>query len=178
MKNQTQERTKGVIIHAFIKLLNGKTFLSISVQDICDEAKVHRSTFYRYFEDKFDLFNQAATMIVSTIYDHASKNRNRSLIEELLDYIDANQAFFLNITTKNESNEFYNLLVKIGGKIIREKASYMDDIISRKIRESNHPKILSDFYCSGMIEVVKQWVNQEYPYSKNEFIKILDELLA
>lgn len=178
MKNQTQERTKGIIINAFIKLLNEKVFLSISIQDICDEAKVHRSTFYRYFVDKFELYNQVANMIVSTIYGHASQDRKHSLVEEILDYVDANKALFLNMTIKNESNELYNSLIKMGGKIIREKASYMDDVFSRKIRESDHPEILSDFYCSGIIEVVKQWVNQEYPYSKNEIVQILDELLT
>lgn len=178
MKNQTQERTKGIIINAFIKVLNEKAFLSISIQDICDEAKVHRSTFYRYFVDKFELINQVTNIIGDTVYDHASKNRNHSLFEELIDYIEANKALFLNITTKNESNELYNSLVKIGGKIIREKASFMDDVISRKIRESKHPEILCDFYCSGIIEVVKQWVNQEYPYSKSEIVQILNELLS
>ncbi|MDR0270570.1 TetR/AcrR family transcriptional regulator [Paenibacillus sp.] len=178
MNNQTQERTKGIIINAFIKLLNEKTFLSISIQDICDEAKVHRSTFYRYFVDKFELYNQVVNMIVATLYDHASKNRNHSLVEEVLDYVDANKALVLNITFKNESNELYNSIIKMGAKIIHEKASYMDDVISRKIRESNHPEILCSFYCSGMIEVVKQWVNQEYPYSKNEIVQILNEILA
>ncbi|WP_431091281.1 TetR/AcrR family transcriptional regulator [Paenibacillus sp. 8b26] len=32
-----------------------KTFTKITVTDIINEAKINRSTFYKYYKDKYDL---------------------------------------------------------------------------------------------------------------------------
>ncbi|MEG0328683.1 MAG: TetR/AcrR family transcriptional regulator [Erysipelothrix sp.] len=37
-------------------LLDGDDFDELNVQDICDKSNIHRSTFYRIFDDKYSLF--------------------------------------------------------------------------------------------------------------------------
>lgn len=39
----------------FNRLLEGESFDQLNVQDICDQAQIHRSTFYRHFQDKYAL---------------------------------------------------------------------------------------------------------------------------
>ncbi|WP_462394824.1 TetR/AcrR family transcriptional regulator [Lentilactobacillus parabuchneri] len=51
----TQKRTRRIIKQAMINLLQSKRFDDITVKDICDSALIHRSTFYRYYQDKIDL---------------------------------------------------------------------------------------------------------------------------
>ena len=43
---------------AFITLLNQKDFTAITIQDICNEALISRSTFYSHYLDKYDLLEQ------------------------------------------------------------------------------------------------------------------------
>ena len=50
-------RTRKSLIEAFITLMKQKKFEEITINDLCDEAMVRRTTFYRHFEDKYDLFN-------------------------------------------------------------------------------------------------------------------------
>lgn len=52
------KRTKKAIADAFIELLKTKAFDKISVQRILDAADVNRSTFYKYYQDKYDLARQ------------------------------------------------------------------------------------------------------------------------
>ena len=48
-------RTYTLLQQAFFKLLTEKPFEKITLKELCDTAMIPRSTFYRYFEDKYDL---------------------------------------------------------------------------------------------------------------------------
>ena len=50
-------RTMTAILDAFNRLIAEKDFQKISVEMIMNEAKVSRSTFYRYFKDKYEVMN-------------------------------------------------------------------------------------------------------------------------
>ena len=61
MKNQKEKistiRTYVLLRKALYELLTEKPFEKISLTDICTRSMVPRSTFYRYFEDKYDLLH-------------------------------------------------------------------------------------------------------------------------
>ena len=54
-------RTRRDLVAAMFSLLKHKTFTQITVQQIADEAIIHRGTFYAHFEDKFDLLEYMIT---------------------------------------------------------------------------------------------------------------------
>ncbi|WP_153055230.1 TetR/AcrR family transcriptional regulator, partial [Streptococcus suis] len=49
------ESAKTKLQQALILLLDEEEFGRISVSKICKEAGVHRSTFYHYYDNQFDL---------------------------------------------------------------------------------------------------------------------------
>ncbi len=53
--SNTNMRTRRAIKAAFTRLLESRGFSAVSVRDILSEANISRSTFYRYFEDKYVL---------------------------------------------------------------------------------------------------------------------------
>src|SRR5712671_4019013 len=48
-------RTRGVLQHALTSLIQKKGYEAITIQNICDEANVGRSTFYAHYTSKDDL---------------------------------------------------------------------------------------------------------------------------
>lgn len=48
-------RTRKLLWEAMLELLENRTFDSLNIQEICDKAMVHRTTFYKHFEDKYQL---------------------------------------------------------------------------------------------------------------------------
>jgi AcrR family transcriptional regulator len=48
-------RTRGTLQHALTSLILKKGYEAITIQDICDEANVGRSTFYAHYTSKDDL---------------------------------------------------------------------------------------------------------------------------
>lgn len=51
------KKTKHKIIDALFVLLDKKALDKITIQEICDEADIHRSTFYKHFGSIFDVIN-------------------------------------------------------------------------------------------------------------------------
>ncbi|TDU13632.1 TetR/AcrR family transcriptional regulator [Bacillus paralicheniformis] len=49
------KRTRKLLSQALLSLLEHHSFNSISVKEVCEEAMVHRATFYTHFNDKYDL---------------------------------------------------------------------------------------------------------------------------
>jgi AcrR family transcriptional regulator len=58
-------KTKANIKKVFIELLNQKEFDKITVQDILDHALINRSTFYKYYADKYDLAEQLVDEVIN-----------------------------------------------------------------------------------------------------------------
>ena len=55
--------------NALLTLLETNSFDHLTVDQICNEALLHRSSFYRYFNDKYDLLEQTMDAQISQIAD-------------------------------------------------------------------------------------------------------------
>jgi AcrR family transcriptional regulator len=176
--NLTRLRTQTLIRDTFLDLLKEKTFLEITINHICEKAMIHRSTFYRYYDDKYELFSDTINSIAITLFEQTNQGLDieHTLFEEVIEYIDANRSLFFNVTSKNSNLELYDKLIQFGANILYENSMEYNDSLSIKIRNSAYPKVLCDFYCSGFFEIIKKWVGNEYPYSKEEVIQISKNL--
>ena len=47
--------TKQLLYDAMFDLLRDNRFENIKVTDICDKAEIHRTTFYKHFDNKYEL---------------------------------------------------------------------------------------------------------------------------
>lgn len=68
--NQTRQQ----ILDAFLTLVKEKDVSKITINDITTIAKINRGTFYRHFDDKFDLIEKTETTILML-----SKNRFKTI---------------------------------------------------------------------------------------------------
>ena len=90
----TARRTYALLKGALFSQLAALPFEQLTLTDICNTALISRSTFYRYFEDKYDLRNRVIAYKAGQLFDNAcqelEKNSINSFEEELLfitDYI-------------------------------------------------------------------------------------------
>ena len=60
-------KSKRDLRNAMMSLLKTHTFDSITVKEICDVALINRMTFYKHYEDKYDLFNDTVRFTINTI---------------------------------------------------------------------------------------------------------------
>ena len=82
-------RTKKSLKSAFISLLERIPYAKISIIDICDEAKVHRATFYNYYRSKEDLFSciieDSKDAFVQKMKDEVAAEKRSDVINYLID---------------------------------------------------------------------------------------------
>lgn len=62
------ERTRALLWSTLVALIDEVGYAAISVSDIARRARVNRSTFYRHFEDKDDLFRQGCSGLYDSIF--------------------------------------------------------------------------------------------------------------
>lgn len=67
--------THNKIFNTFNKLIQIKAFDDISVLEICKEAHVSTSSFYRHYKDKYDVMNDNYKRLLDQ-YMHSSQNHN------------------------------------------------------------------------------------------------------
>lgn len=114
--SNTCARTQYIIKTAFLKLVGENGFNSVSVCDILDEAKISRTTFYRYYEDKYLLLKEIQdeyAICVSQFILALIKNESPALYSAMRN-INAHRAYFfaLESVTDNDyslKNEFYKI---------------------------------------------------------------------
>lgn len=179
MANLTQTRTKKLFEQTLMSLLETKSFSSITINQLCEAAHIHRSTFYRYYTDKYALLEDLVEFISADMYAkvEASKPTSRSMSEEVIGFIEANKTNFMNVITKNGNYELYEVLIKKVSAIMFDHYQDWDDDLSIKIRKSTYPEMMCHFYSSGIIEVLKRMVSSGDNYSREEFVKIIDDLI-
>ena len=74
-------RTYNQLTEALIKLLAQKSFDDLTVLEICNQANVHRATFYKHFVDKHDFLNCCFKMKLAEL--DFEKSDNNISIEQM-----------------------------------------------------------------------------------------------
>lgn len=64
------ERMKSLIIQTFFDCLEKEDFSQVTVGQLAEQAMINRSTFYRYFSDKYKLRDEIVDEIVRDFAEH------------------------------------------------------------------------------------------------------------
>jgi AcrR family transcriptional regulator len=79
-------KTKKNIKESFIFLLENKSFKDITIQNIIDTALINRSTFYKYYKDKYDLAEQLSDEYIQQAKSYL-KDRFKERKDQDLTYV-------------------------------------------------------------------------------------------
>ena len=120
-------RTQKMLRQAFIKLVTEQGFDQISVQTLADEAMINRATFYRHYEDKYDLAEKiyaglAAEYVASiqNLVFEKPEDATKKLFEHIAQYADFYQSMlatmprFQGWVRQNIEDEFRAMFFQFG----------------------------------------------------------------
>lgn len=175
------QKTRRDLRNSIISLLKKKPIEKITVIEICNEAMVNRITFYKYYEDKYQLLNDTFYEIKDTIVSELpSKNKFNSITEAssywekltnvVLNYIDDNIDLFQALK-KNSSNDN---ITKIISNITEESFTELYLQFS-KIHKIDYPiAFASAFLSGGFYSIINYWLEHTDTISKNDVLKLLN----
>ena len=170
MDNRRTKLTKKLIKDATLELLETKSQNKLTITDICKTADVNRSTFYSYYDTINNLLDEIENDILNKLPNIKTlKNNNKK------EFIDMLESFFYYL---KENNRIFKILIM---------NNYNDNFIKKLIETviKNYPYRINDktkekfsyIYCvNGVIGLIKEWINDDFDISIEEFSKIVYDM--
>ncbi|PTK33035.1 TetR/AcrR family transcriptional regulator [Staphylococcus hominis] len=156
------QRTKKALITTFSDLLETKSFDNITIQDLCEKANVRRSTFYRHFNDKYDLLNHIVgtlieyfrTLHLPEIDQKDPKQYFHKFMKDILLFISDNKAMVKSVISINIYSEVYQILYNQIYAVVKRQIEFDKQIGQFYIDEF----IYGEFLAGGILSVILNWI--------------------
>lgn len=166
-------RTNNAIINGFLRLIKEHEFKKISVEMIMEKANVSRSTFYRYFKDKYDVMNATYKLLLDYYVDPDHSSNYRDLCYHLFKYGQEHLSVFKNALNSTGFNSFENYIYEYSYKTALE--------ITKANRDGEGftpvEELQVDVFCNGICAVYKKIVCQSYTLEPMEAAEALYEMM-
>jgi AcrR family transcriptional regulator len=167
-------RTKKLIWEALLTLLQEHTFASTSVRAICEQAMVHRATFYSHFTDKYALLEYGMQDAVQTIVKDLQWNepiqKREAFLLSMLEYMRTHQRLFSLLLYEEFSKRFLRRFVMSFEREFTRPEGPMKQM-------AIPPSILAQFYAGAVLHVLIWWVEQEMRLPSKELADYINRLL-
>ena len=169
---------KEKLIESFFNLLSVKDFNSISISELCKVANVHRSTFYSYFDNLYELLEASKEFALkkfSNQFNIDIVNLNDDLmtfdiLTLYLSFIKKNKNLYVAYFTNAEilsSNKSFSSLYE---NIILPRA------LKQGLEDENKLKYITLFFVGGITNIIKQWIDNNFNDSVEYLANIIIEL--
>lgn len=179
-------RTRKLIWEALLKLMAEKGFSSITVNEICELAMVHRTTFYKHYEDKYDLLRQG----IMGLFDEFTNDTIPATKDNILAYsfdTPPTQITRLFSHAAENRNTYKTLLFSDGNNIYREiAAKYIARFIFNRatdITKETHQaqiplEIVSQFTAGATVNLLQWWLEKGRPFTPEQMAIYITKLSA
>lgn len=174
MTGGQKKAAKDTLLQAMEELLHKKAFSKISVNELCEYAKVSRSAFYLYYEDKYQLFSCCMNEKHQFFGQMKSIYKPKDFIEFMLDYIQNEKIFFYNAFGASDDDEIKEIAYQF---FYQESADILNEKIKEGLTLPGPVEIISAFYVGGLTTTIIRWIKSNYKFSKEELAVCLYDLL-
>ena len=179
--DQRANRMKTLIINTFFDCLETLDFTQITIGKISDQAMINRSTFYRYFSDKYILRDTNVADIVKDFADHMEvdflhmdiKNKDHTkTLEYSLSHL---------CTKKRELELLWNqptLGRNVFDEMIDAGASKVENEIKNHKTITPEKKALADWYAKLLVNnylvTVRWWFAHSDTVSASQITEMME----
>lgn len=169
------QKTRQLIMNAFIDLLAEKGFEKITISDIAERANINRGTVYLHYVDKFDLLDKCIETYVALLLNHCANSAdtrlNASAFQSVFEYLEKNFTIY-KLLLSNEGFGFFRSRLYA---IIAQTVTEVIGIEPGNNAFSND--VTTHFLTSGFIGVLEWWINHSMPCNVQEITEQLMFLL-
>ena len=171
--NQRVKLSKRLLRESLIRLLEQHHIYEITVSQLCTAAQINRSTFYKYYNNVREIYEEienealsACAECVATV-DSQDDETVIKRVEELLLHIKENADLFRLLLENSKDRAFsYKLVEDTVGAVTK---MYKPVLGSKK----KYAQYLSLFVVSGALSVMKKWLDTGMKESPRELAKLI-----
>lgn len=178
--------TASLFDETLILLLEKKDIEYITIKEICECAKVNRSTFYLHYESIDDLLDETLNYIVNKLINHFKiepkefidsinysnkedlKLINENYLKPYLEFIKDNKRVFISVfknsITMKSNEKYYNLEKYI-----------LNPILDKFEIPDYKKKFILRFYINGIMGIIQEWILNDCNEEIENIINIIME---
>ena len=166
-------RTYLLLSRSLFALLEDYPFEKISLTQLCEHSFVPRSTFYRYFEDKYDLLYYCLqTFFEQTEAEqdivYLKDGKGRKFVTKLITVMDKNKESFRKICQTNKNGIFMDFMRNYLIQVLGHRLEQLEQTGCKlKMNRSVFTYLLADSYIS----MAKCYLESEETYGIEEFVE-------
>lgn len=168
-------RTLKLIRDALISLMDEKGFDHITVQDITERAEINRATFYRHYQDKYDLLEKIVNEMLSQFQTAFQLPPDFEANHFIKDNDTPPESFIRQFEQIAEHSQFYKVM--LGPKGLPGFSLRMETIIRDSL---NHRSIIAQpvdsqimiprdfivrYVTSAHLGIIMYWLENDMPYT-------------
>lgn len=162
--NKRSINSRESIENAFIELLDTHN-AKITVQSVCNLAKVNRTTFYAHYMDLHDLqkkIEEELSKQIAEIFQEAIQNSKKmnSALCDMFHFI-------------KEHNVFYKVFLKYNNLSILKTILISPGAHTAEPDSTTYYRI--SFFTAGVSEMIRIWLNNDCPEKPEELAQIIYE---
>lgn len=175
-------RTYKLLFEALLALLEERPFEKISVTDICDQAMVHRTTFYKHFEDKYHLLMYGIKELQKDFNERSFTNESFSnpkqyyldIFENVLKYMSADIKMYSLVLARNETDSILSMFSKL---LVEDIICKLKDNEKNGIKHLIPIEVIANFYAGALLSMISWWLRNSESIPIDTMIKYLDLLM-
>lgn len=176
MKQSVISKTEQSIINGFIKCLQSTSFSRIFVSDICQAARVSRSTFYVYFNDKYDLLTSMFMYLRKCHEQEGSHLPSISVPDKIrnsLVFLAANKDILHHLMDDSPDSTVVRIFKEHYSEQMDEHLNQVR--LKPTLQDIPRAAIISYFY-GGIVQLIIDWIHQEFRTSVDQQTDIQTKL--
>lgn len=170
--NQRIMLTKKLLKTSLTNMLQTQNIYQISIRELCQNAGINRSTFYKYYGSQFDLLSEMEQDLLVSIEEvlTSENDYSKNAIEQILIYLENDIEFIRLLINSNVDPEFPKKLFSLS-PIQRMLNDLMADL------PDDLNEYLYRFLLFGAYEIVRTWINKEDRQSPEWLAALLFRLI-
>jgi len=169
-------RTRELLIHALLELIETRHYDQISVQDIVERADVGRSTFYAHYENKDALLMGGFEHLLEMLVQQIQCDSTGQLTFETVMLFEHARGHYEIYRTLLWGTGF-ELLIKDGHTALSEKIETRLRELGFAADESLAPlPVLACSLAGSLLVLLKWWLDNKMPYPPERMNEIFQQL--
>lgn len=173
-------KTKQNIESHFIELLEKYKFQDITIKLLISECQINRSTFYRNYEDKYDLINKISKELINqfekVIYtqfitsDIKDEKQFKTYFIPMLDYFNKHKKEFISMYNNTLPINIFDELLLTYSRYLLNALINQYHIHNSQIKTATY---FSRIIASNILTAIKWWHLESPETSKEEMLKMI-----
>lgn len=171
MARKRMNKTQRALVYALIALLDKREFSKISVNELCEEALVSRSSFYVHFQDKYDLLRFSLAELQKKLSVELPGRPPREQIARLVENVE-NNARVLTHLAADSNAELHAILHET-------VCTDMQRLIARqgtRFGPAIPADVLSVYYAGGISSLLFWWIGTRFAVPKEEMAEYIYQI--